>query len=84
MGGNRIKNLKKIVDDIFLSLQNKDYEKLPGLGKELQRIDLNSLSKEERVYLKNAINEIEKIAEISKESILKNLNDKEMLKKYKL
>lgn len=84
MGGNRIKNLKEIVDDIFLSLQNKDYEKLPGLGKELQRIDLNSLSKEERVYLKNAINEIEKIAEISKESILKNLNDKEMLKKYKL
>lgn len=84
MGGDRIKNLKDIVDDIFLSLQNKDYEKLPGLGKELQRIDLNSLSKEERVYLKNAINEIEKIAEISKESILKNLNDKEMLKKYKL
>lgn len=84
MGGDRIKNLKEIVDDIFLSLQNKDYEKLPGLGKELQRIDLNSLSKEERVYLKNAINEIEKIAEISKESILKNLNDKEMLKKYKL
>ena len=84
MGGNRIKNLKDIIDAIFIALKNKEFEKLSSLSKKLQEIDLQTLNEEDRRYFYNALDEIEKIVQKSKDEILKNIQDKENLKKFRI
>jgi len=84
LGGNRIKNLKDIIDAIFIALKNKEFKKLSSLSKKLQEIDLQTLNEEDRKYLYNALDEIEKIVQKSKDEILKNIKDKESLKKFRI
>ena len=84
MGGNRIKNLKDIIDAIFIALKSKEFEKLSSLSKKLQEIDLQTLNEEDRKYFYNALDEIEKIVQKSKDEILKNIKDKESLKKFRI
>ena len=84
MGGNRIKNLKDIIDAIFIALKSKEFEKLSSLSKKLQEIDLQTLNEEDRKYFYNALDEIEKIVQKSKDEILKNIQDKESLKKFRM
>ena len=84
MGGNRIKNLKDIIDAIFIALKNKEFEKLSSLSKKLQEIDLQTLNEEDKIYFYNALDEIEKLVQKSKDEILKNIKDKESLKKFRM
>lgn len=82
MGGNRIESLKKIVDEIILEINSENFENLDNLQKKLSEFDLASLNIEEKTYLINALNEIEKIVTEKKRSILKSIGDKEKLKKF--
>ncbi|WP_281951137.1 hypothetical protein [Nitrosophilus kaiyonis] len=82
MGGYRIKSLKKIIDEIIISIKNDQFESLEKFQKDLNSIDLNSLTNEEKNFLINAIIEIEKIVTDKKNSILKSISDKENLKKF--
>ncbi len=82
MGGNRIKSLNKLIDDIFLVLKQGDFEKLSELSRIMGSIDLNQLDDKEKIYLDNALEELEKIASDLKSDIIKSIKDKENLKKF--
>jgi len=82
LGGNRIEELKNIIDKIFLSLEKDDFEMLSLLEKRLNSIDLNSLKNEDKIYLNKALLEIEKKIADKKEKILRLIGDKENLKKF--
>lgn len=84
MGGDRIESIKDIIDNIFLSLEQKDYKRLLILGDKLKNIDLKSLNKKEIEFLKNALDEIIKKGKNNKKEILKSIKDKEDLKKYNI
>jgi len=82
LGGNRIKSLNKLIDDIFLVLKQGDFEKLSELSRIMGSIDLNQLDDKEKIYLDNALEELEKIASDLKSDIIKSIKDKENLKKF--
>jgi len=82
LGGNRIKSLNKLIDDIFLVLKQGDFEKLSELSRIMGSIDLNQLDDKEKIYLDNALEELEKIASDLKSNIIKSIKDKENLKKF--
>lgn len=84
MGGDRIESIKDIIDNIFLSLEQKDYKRLLILGDKLKNIDLKTLNKKEIEFLKNALDEIIKKGKNNKKEILKSIKDKEDLKKYNI
>lgn len=84
MGGDRIESIKDIIDNIFLSLEQKDYKRLLILGDKLKSIDLKTLNKKEIEFLKNALDEIIKKGKNNKKEILKSIKDKEDLKKYNI
>lgn len=84
MGGDRIESIKDIIDNIFLSLEQKDYKRLLILGDKLKSIDLKTLNKKEIEFLKNALDEIIKKGKNNKKEILKSIKDKKDLKKYNI
>lgn len=84
MGGDRIESIKDIIDNIFLSLEQKDYKRLLILGDKLKGIDLKALNKKEIEFLKNALDEIIKKSKSYQKEILKSIKDKEDLKKYNI
>lgn len=84
MGGDRIESIKDIIDNIFLSLEQKDYKRLLILGDKLKSIDLKTLNKKEIEFLKNALDEIIKKSKSYQKEILKSIKDKEDLKKYNI
>ena len=81
MGGNRIEDIKQLIDRMFLCLHIGSLEELQSLVNRLAQQELASLSIDERIVLDNALAEMDRIAKEKKEEILQSLNDKENLKK---
>jgi len=63
-------------------LKQGDFEKLSELSRTMGSIDLNQLDDKEKIYLDNALEELEKIASDLKSDIIKSIKDKENLKKF--
>ncbi|WP_029522589.1 hypothetical protein [Persephonella sp. KM09-Lau-8] len=82
MGGNII-DLRHLFDQIFLALENEDYEKIQQLSKQLQGIDFSGLSPEEAKEIIQKINQIEKITEEKQKNIISAIEKKMNMKKYR-
>ncbi|WP_187646973.1 hypothetical protein [Nitrosophilus labii] len=72
------------MDKVFLAIQKKEYDKLLLLSEEIKSIDFINLNEEEKVFLKNAVDEMIIKAKESQSEIVKSIKDKESLKKYNI
>ncbi|NPA04091.1 MAG: hypothetical protein GXO61_04435 [Epsilonproteobacteria bacterium] len=83
MGGDRIESLKKILEELFLSLELKDTQKFTLAFEKLKGFPFSSLSIEQKRDALEALKKLEKRINEEKSQILKELQEKEALLKFK-
>ncbi len=75
--------LHKLFDEIFIALEVKDYELVDKKIEELKLIDITTLSKEEALELLDKIKALEEFMTAKKKNLVKNISEKETVKKFK-
>ncbi|WP_200763836.1 hypothetical protein [Nitrosophilus alvini] len=83
MGGDRIENIKKIIDEVFICLENGEFEKLEELAIKLQTIDLSVLTEEEKKDIFSSVNSIISLVSEKKAEVANHIEQTQKLKKFK-
>ncbi len=76
-------NLHKLFDEIFIALEIKDYDLVDKKIEELKSIDITTLTKEEALELLDKIKALEEFMTVKKKNLVKNISQKESVKKFR-
>ncbi len=83
MGRNRKQNLEEIVEKIFLSIELDNFENFKKYMDKLLSLNIETLSKEEGVFLHEKIKLIEDKLREKQEIIAKKIQNMSDIKKFK-
>jgi hypothetical protein len=78
-----MKKLHKLFDEIFIALEVKDYDLVDKKMDELKQIDITTLSQEEALELLDKIKALEEFMSAKKKNLVKNISNKESVKKFR-
>jgi len=83
VGGNRIEDIKKTIDDIFISLENGEFEKLHSLVSNLGSVDFSKYSDREKMLILSSLDSVLKMASEKRMNIANRMEETKKLKKFK-
>ena len=83
MGGNTIKNIKKLLDSAFIYLHNNEIEKIDQIIEKLRNLDFSGFSNDQKEEIFRQIEELISSLDEKRSNILHQLDSFNRMKKYK-